>query len=80
MQRHYMNNNNNNITDKKKKASYPVDSAIPVDQRVKIKERKKDIQILGPCQRTNDINNDNNVEHEGDNELSLAYLEWSPKV
>ena len=60
------NNNNNNLVpkirlvliNKNKKTCHLMDFAIPIFQRVKIKE--KDRQILGPCQRTEKV-----VEHLG---------------
>ena len=46
---------------------YQVGFAGQVDHRVKIKERQKDWQILGPCWRTK------SVEQEGGNDINCNW-------
>ena len=58
------------LIDKKRKACHLVDSAVPADHRVKMKESEKYQQILETCQRT-----EKTVENEGEPRTNCN---WGP--
>ena len=55
-----------------KRTCHTEDFTVPVDHRVKIKESKKESQVLGSCQRTKKA-----MKHDGDRDTNFNWPIWN---